>query len=64
MILIELGPILTALVLAGRVGSALAAEIGSMREKKRLDAYTVLGLDTYRYLALLDLLPLLQWSPV
>ncbi|NLO24200.1 MAG: ABC transporter permease [Fibrobacter sp.] len=52
MILIELGPILTALVLAGRVGSALAAEIGSMREKEELDAYTVLGLDTYRYLAL------------
>lgn len=52
MILIELGPILTALVLAGRVGSALAAEMGSMREKEELDAYTVLGLDTYRYLAL------------
>lgn len=52
MILIELGPILTALVLAGRVGSALAAEIGSMREKEELDAYNVLGLDIYRYLAL------------
>lgn len=52
MILIELGPILTALVLAGRVGSALAAEMGSMREKEELDAYAVLGLDTYRYLAL------------
>ena len=52
MVLIELGPILTALVLAGRVGSALAAEIGSMREKEELDAYTVLGLDTYRYLAM------------
>lgn len=52
MILIELGPILTALVLAGRVGSALAAEIGSMREKEELDAYTVLGLDPFRYLAL------------
>lgn len=52
MILIELGPILSALVLAGRVGSALAAEIGSMREKEELDAYLVLGLDPFRYLAM------------
>ncbi len=52
MVLLELGPLLTALVLAGRVGSALAAEIGSMREKEELDAYTVLGLDQYRYLAM------------
>lgn len=52
MILIELGPILTALVMAGRVGSALAAEIGSMKEKEELAAYEVLGLDPMRYLAL------------
>ncbi len=52
MVLIELGPLLTALVLAGRVGSALAAEIASMREKEELDAHEVLGLDPYRYLAM------------
>lgn len=52
MILIELGPILTALVMAGRVGSALAAEIGSMKEKEELSAYEVLDLDPLRYLAL------------
>ena len=52
MILIELGPILTALVMAGRVGSALAAEIGTMKEKEELAAYEVLGLDSMRYLAL------------
>lgn len=52
MILIELGPILTALVMAGRVGSALAAEIGSMKEKEELAAYEVLGLDPLRYLGL------------
>src|SRR5574344_390239 len=39
-------------VLAGRVGSALAAEIASMREKEEFDAYLVLGLDPYRYLAM------------
>lgn len=52
MVLIELGPLLTAIVLAGRVGSAVAAELGSMKEKEELAAYTVLGLNPYRYLAL------------
>ncbi len=52
MVLIELGPLLTAIVLAGRVGSAISAELGSMKEKEELAAYTVLGLDPYRYLAL------------
>lgn len=52
MVLIELGPLLTAIVLSGRVGSAVAAELGSMKEKEELAAYTVLGLDPYRYLAL------------
>ena len=52
MILIELGPVLTGLVLAGRVGSALAAEIGSMKEKEELDAMEALNLDSLRYLAL------------
>ncbi len=50
MVLIELGPLLTAIVLSGRVGSAVAAEIGSMKEKEELSAYVVLGLDPYRYL--------------
>ncbi|MCQ2092829.1 MAG: ABC transporter permease [Fibrobacter sp.] len=52
MVLIELGPLLTAIVLAGRVGSAISAELGSMKEKEELAAYTVLGLNPYRYLAL------------
>ena len=52
MVLIELGPLLAALVLAGRVGSALAAEIASMREKEELDAHEVLDLNPYRYLAM------------
>ena len=38
MILIELGPLLTAIVLSGRVGSAIAAELGSMKEKEELAA--------------------------
>ncbi|NLB62900.1 MAG: ABC transporter permease [Fibrobacter sp.] len=63
MVLIELGPILTALVLAGRVGSALAAEIGSMREKEELAAYEVLNLDPLRYLAMPRFLTFLIMVP-
>ena len=55
-IIIESGPVLTALVLAGRIGSAIAAEIGSMKGKEELDAMTVLDLDPLRYLALPRLL--------
>jgi phospholipid/cholesterol/gamma-HCH transport system permease protein len=51
-VIIESGPVLTALVLAGRVGASIAAEIGTMKEKEELDAMTVLDLDPLRYLAL------------
>lgn len=63
MVLIELGPILTALVLAGRVGSALAAEIASMKSKEELFAFEVLGLDAYRYLAVPRFLAFLVMVP-
>ena len=46
----ELGPVLTALVITGRVGAKLAAEIGTMRVTDQLDAYVSLSLDPYRYL--------------
>ena len=55
-VIIESGPVLTALVLAGRIGSAIAAEVGSMKEKEELDAMTILDLDPLRYLALPRLL--------
>ena len=46
----ELGPVLTAVMLAGRVGSAMAAELGTMRVTEQLDALTCLGVDPIRYL--------------
>lgn len=49
-VIIESAPVLTSLVLAGRVGAAIAAEIAAMKEKEELDAFTVLGLDPLRYL--------------
>lgn len=46
----ELGPIMTAVVLAGRSGSAFAAELGTMKVNEELDALETLGLDPIRFL--------------
>ena len=46
----ELGPIVTAIVLAGRSGSAFAAEIGTMKVDEELDALTTMGLSPVRFL--------------
>ncbi len=46
----ELGPVLTAVLLAGRVGSGIGAEIGSMRVSEQIDALEVAGLKPFHYL--------------
>ena len=48
----ELGPIITAIVLAGRSGSAFAAEIGTMKVNEELDALATMGLPPVRFLVL------------
>ena len=48
----ELGPIITAVILAGRSGSAFAAEIGTMKVNEELDALTTMGLPPVRFLVL------------
>ncbi|HQU84354.1 MAG TPA: ABC transporter permease, partial [Pyrinomonadaceae bacterium] len=61
----ELGPVLTALMVAGRVGSAISAELGSMVVSQQIDAMRALGtsptrkLVTPRIIALITMLPLL-----
>jgi phospholipid/cholesterol/gamma-HCH transport system permease protein len=47
----ELGPIVVALMLTGRVGAAIAAELGSMKVGNQVDAITALGQDPERKLA-------------
>jgi phospholipid/cholesterol/gamma-HCH transport system permease protein len=49
-ILNELGPVLAAVMLAGRVGSAMAAEPGTMRVTEQIDALACLGVDPVHYL--------------
>ena len=46
----ELGPVLTGLMVAGRAGSAIAAEIGTMRITEQIDALQTLSINTYQYL--------------
>jgi phospholipid/cholesterol/gamma-HCH transport system permease protein len=61
----ELGPVLAGLMVAGRVGAAMAAELGTMRVTEQIDALTTLSTDPYRYLIMprlvggLIMLPLL-----
>jgi phospholipid/cholesterol/gamma-HCH transport system permease protein len=51
-IFIELGPVLTALVAAGRIGASIAAELGTMKVTEQIDALEALAIDPIRYLAL------------
>ncbi|MCK4627566.1 MAG: ABC transporter permease, partial [Sedimentisphaerales bacterium] len=46
----ELGPVLAAFMLAGRIGGALTAELGTMRVTEQIDAIRALGSDPVRYL--------------
>lgn len=52
MVLIELGPVLTALMVSGRCASSMAAEIGTMRVTEQIDALEVMALNPYRFLVL------------
>jgi len=46
----ELGPVLTGLMVAGRAGSAIAAELGTMRITEQIDALETLQINTFQYL--------------
>ena len=48
----ELGPVLTAFVVAGRAGAAVTAEIGTMKVTEQIDALSTLGTNSIRYLVI------------
>jgi phospholipid/cholesterol/gamma-HCH transport system permease protein len=62
-VVLELGPLLTALVLAGRVGARMTAEIGTMRVTEQIDALETLAYDPVAYLAVPRLLAALVMVP-
>ncbi len=49
-VVIELGPVLTALVIGGRVGASIAAELGTMKVTEQIDALRAMGINPLRYL--------------
>jgi phospholipid/cholesterol/gamma-HCH transport system permease protein len=50
-IITELGPVLTAIVIAGRVGASIAAELGSMKVTEQIDALETMGINPIGFLA-------------
>lgn len=63
-IVLELGPLLTGLVLTGRVGARMTAEIGTMRVTEQIDALETLAFDPIAYLAVPRILAALVMLPV
>ena len=59
----ELGPVLAALMVAGRMGASMAAEIGTMRVTEQIDALTTLSTNPYKYLVVPRLLAGLLMLP-
>jgi phospholipid/cholesterol/gamma-HCH transport system permease protein len=46
----EIGPVITALIFAGKIGSSIGAELGSMKVTEQIDAMTVSGIKPFKYL--------------
>ena len=63
-IVMELGPVMTAIVVAGRAGAAIAAELGTMKVTEQIDALYTLGTDPVRYLVIPRLLAFLGVLPI
>jgi phospholipid/cholesterol/gamma-HCH transport system permease protein len=51
-IITELGPVLTGIVIAGRVGASIAAELGTMKVTEQIDALETMAINPVRYLAM------------
>ena len=60
----ELGPVLTSLLIAGRVGSSIAAEVGAMQVYEEIDAMRTLEINPVRYLAMPRLIAALLAVPM
>jgi phospholipid/cholesterol/gamma-HCH transport system permease protein len=63
-IVLELGPLLTALVLTGRVGARITAELGTMRVTEQIDALETLAYDPVSYLVVPRVIAALVMLPV
>ena len=60
----EIGPIITALICAGRIGSGIGAELGSMRVTEQIDAMEVSGTNPLKYLVVTRILATTLMIPI
>jgi phospholipid/cholesterol/gamma-HCH transport system permease protein len=60
----ELGPLMTAIILAGRSGSAFAAELGTMKVREEIDALKTMGLDPVRFLIVTRVIAAVCMTPL
>ncbi|MEW6027331.1 MAG: ABC transporter permease [Planctomycetota bacterium] len=60
----EMGPVMTAYILAGLIGSTIAAELGTMKVSEEVDALSVMSIDPINYLALPRIIALAIISPI
>lgn len=60
----EIGPIITALICAGKIGSGIGAELGSMRVTEQIDAMEVSGTNPYKYLVVTRILATTLMLPI
>lgn len=63
-VLRELSPLITAIVIAGRSGSAFTAQIGAMKITQELDAMQTMGFDPYRFLVMPKIVALMITLPI
>ena len=63
-VIIELGPVLTALVVGGRVGASIAAELGTMKVTEQIDALRAMAINPIRYLVVPRLIGSVVMLPV
>lgn len=63
-VLRELGPLITAIILAGRTGSAIAAEIGTMKINEEVNALTTMGLEPVRFLVVSRMIGIIFLAPL
>ncbi|MBF9237753.1 ABC transporter permease [Hymenobacter sp. BT683] len=60
----EMGPIITALIFAGKIGSSIGAELGSMRVTEQIDAMEVSGTNPFKYLVVTRVLATTLMLPI
>ncbi|WP_448104455.1 MlaE family ABC transporter permease [Pedobacter panaciterrae] len=60
----EIGPVITALIFAGKIGSSIGAELGSMKVTEQIDAMEVSGINPFRFLVVTRILSTTLMLPV